>query len=178
MTSGSDPIDLAIDDAARKITARAAPDLRARVAARLRPGFGGQAPNRRQPRVAWWQPALAAAAAAAVILLLWMPPAPPADPPRIHRADIALTAPPGEPAGVPPPRAAVVHSPVVRAVVEDDPVDWPEMDTTIEPLAVAALTLDPLEPVGQPLTAIEIAPLVVQPLALAPLEEPDLQRRR
>lgn len=165
---GSHPIDAAIDRAAHGMTAHAAPDLRARVAARL---------EHPACRSGWRRPAAAAAAAAvacaAVASLVWRAASLPADPPRATRVDIPLV--PGPVADH--ARETAARTPFRPMRVDRDPDAWPQAEQTIEPLALAALTLEPIDAsFDGPPAPLDVAPLALPPLALTPLAQPDPER--
>ncbi len=168
MTNDLDPIERAIDDAAGRMTAQVAPDLRARVAAHL---------EHPTPHAAWRLPAAAAAAIALIAIFFW-PPAQQVESPRRAAADILLFAPAAQP--LPAAARAPVVRPIARRAASGASRSrdlWPDIEETIEPLVLQPLALQPIDaPIDERPAPLDVAPLALPPLALTPLSEPDRER--
>lgn len=151
------------------MTSGPVPDLRTQVGAQLW-----------RPARAWfrWQPALAVAVVL-IALLAWWPARDPAprDATTVARTPAVPSEPPAStvaqttssPAGPPARRP--------RRVEPREP--WPVVESSIEPLALAALSVDPLD-AGSPeyFDPVVVEPIAMEPLEVAPLDEESLTGRR
>jgi hypothetical protein len=155
------PLDDVIDEAARAMTARVVPDLRARVAARIdRP----VSPSR------WWQPALAAVALFVALVAWWN------SAPRDEMATRGVAV-----QSLPSPRSAAGETPAAGAAV-DSGVRRHEPAAVSRGLspggllaeAVAAgVPAEALAEAGERAAEYTLPPLVVEPVRVAPLDTID-----
>jgi hypothetical protein len=158
------PLDDLIDDVARAMTHASAPDLRARVAARL---------ISPPARITWWHPALAAAATVAMLIAWWsvddMAPRQGFDP-AVDAPEITATteAQPSRhtsrPAAVQRPSRAAKNRSVMR---DDDPM---AAVPTLAPVTIEPLEVEPIE--AAPPIDTHVAPLqalIVESIHVDPL---------